>query len=136
METVTVEQLVAAPRATVRQAFLDPDQLARWWWPHLPDVTYEMAPEPGGRYRIRSEAAGFGVHGEILTIGDGAAVITWIWEDGATDRPPETVTIQFSEPAEGDGTLVTVTHPCTAADDMRQGWTETLALLGRLHGGL
>ena len=128
MDAVVVEQFVPAERTAVREAFLDGEQLARWWWPHLPDVTYQIDPRAGGHYRIRTDTVGMGVHGEILTLGEGAAVLTWVWEDGDDEGPLETVTIQFSD-VEG-GTQVTVTHPCMArADELRQGWADTLARL-------
>ncbi len=140
-----MEVFVPADRAAVRTAFLDADVLARWWWAFLPDVTYSIDPRPGGRYRIRTDTAGFGVHGEILTLGDGCAVISWVWEDGMTDGPEETVTIQFEDAArdvagaddgtETQGTLVKVVHMCAAqADELREGWTQTLAELPKLFG--
>jgi uncharacterized protein YndB with AHSA1/START domain len=127
VDPVVVEQFVPAPRAAVRAAFLDADELARWWWPHLPDVTYQVDPRAGGAYRIRTDTAGIGVHGEILTLGEGAAVITWVWEEGSREEPAETVTIQFAD-VEG-GTQVTVTHPCADAANLRQGWVDVLARL-------
>ena len=127
MDAVVVEQFVPAERAAVRAAFLDPVELARWWWPHLPDVTYQIDPRAGGAYRIRTDTVGIGVHGEILTLGDGAAVLTWVWEDGDRAGPSETVTIQFAA-VEG-GTQVTVTHPCADAANLRQGWGDVLARL-------
>lgn len=135
METLTLTQLVPAGRDAVRSAFLDVDVLARWWWPQWPDTTYALDPRPGGRYRIRTAAVGVGVHGEILTLGEGAAVITWVWEDGDTAGPQETVTIQFADalgPDDTPGTQVTVTHLCTDAAPLRQGWTDVLARLATL----
>lgn len=132
LETVTLVQFVPAARESVRAAFLDATELARWWWPHLPDVTYAVEPHAGGRYGIRTDTVGIGVHGEILTLGDGAAVITWVWEDGDTTGPEETVTIQFADalgPGDTPGTQVTVTHVCTDAEPLRQGWTDVLARL-------
>jgi uncharacterized protein YndB with AHSA1/START domain len=127
VDAVVVEQFVPARRAAVRAAFLDPAELARWWWPHLPDVTYQIDPRAGGAYRIRTDTVGIGVHGEILTLGDGAAVLTWVWEEGHHEGPLETVTIQFAD-VEG-GTQVTVTHPCADAANLRQGWGDVLARL-------
>ena len=134
MEALTVDVFVPADRAAVRAAFLDADQLARWWWSFLPDVTCSMDPRPGGSYRMRCDAAGFGVHGKILTVDDATAVVSWIWEDGSTDGPEETVTIRFADA--DSGTQVVVTHMCAArADELRQGWTDTLARLPELFGG-
>lgn len=132
METLTLTQLVPAGRDAVRSAFLDVDVLARWWWPQWPDTTYALDPRPGGRYRIRTAAVGVGVHGEILTLGDGAAVLTWVWEDGDVDQPEETVTIQFTDAA--GGTVVTVTHMCADPEPLRQGWTDVLARLAVTSG--
>ena len=135
MEPVTLTCFVAADRAAVRGAFLDADQLARWWWPQWPDTTYRIDPHPGGTYRIRADAVGVGVHGQILTLGDGCAVISWVWENGAANGPEETVTIQFADAVGDDGvpgTEVTVTHLCTDAEPLRQGWTGVLARLAEL----
>lgn len=125
---MTVSQFVPAGRAAVRKAFLDVTELARWWWPQWPDVSYALEPHAGGRYRIRTDAVGVGVHGEILTLGDAAAVITWVWEDGDIDSAEETVTIQFTDA--DAGTLVTVTHLCADPEPLRQGWTDVLTRLG------
>lgn len=138
METLTVEQFVPAGRDAVRQAFLDAEQLERWWWPQWPDTTYRIDPQPGGSYAIRTAAAGVGVHGEILTLGDGAAVLSWVWENGDDHGPEETVTIQFDEGTDADGTpgtAVTVTHLCGDAEPLRQGWTTVLARLAALSFG-
>lgn len=135
MEPVTVSVFVPADREAVRRAFLDAGELARWWWPQWPDVNYRIDPRPGGSYRIHCDANGLGVHGEILTLGDGAAVITWIWEDGPTEGPTETVTIQFTDvdgPQGEPGTDVTVTHICGDPEPLRQGWTDVLARLATL----
>ena len=57
-ERAVVEQHVPAEAAEVYRAWTDVDQLARWWWPHIPDTRYELDPREGGSYLIQTEAAG------------------------------------------------------------------------------
>ncbi|HEX8432183.1 MAG TPA: SRPBCC domain-containing protein, partial [Longimicrobium sp.] len=46
-------RLIGVPRATVFQAFLDPDVLARWWGPKGFTNTFEeFDPRPGGTWRF------------------------------------------------------------------------------------
>ena len=65
-DPIVVEQRVGASAHRVFEAWLTPEALATWWWPHIPDTTYAMEARPGGSYAIRSEAAGIGVEGERL----------------------------------------------------------------------
>jgi uncharacterized protein YndB with AHSA1/START domain len=49
-----LEQPVPAAPDEVYAAWTSADGLARWWWPHLPDTTYEVDARVGGTYEIRS----------------------------------------------------------------------------------
>jgi uncharacterized protein YndB with AHSA1/START domain len=127
---ITMTQEVAAPPDRVFEAWVDPERLASWWWPHLPDTTYDLDARVGGGYVIRSRSAGIGVHGifEVLDPPD-RLELTWVWEDDGLDGPEERVAVEFS--GTDHGTLVTVRHTTAAAGaaGFRQGWTDVLERL-------
>ena len=133
---ITMTQVVPATPEQVFAAWTDPARLSTWWWPHLPDTTYEIHAVVGGSYRFRSEVAGIGVHGRIVGLAPPHRLeLTWVWEDGPTesaeDETLERVVVVLA-PAEA-GTLVTVTHAVVDpadVEDFRQGWTDCLDRLG------
>jgi uncharacterized protein YndB with AHSA1/START domain len=132
-ERVVVEAHLAASTERAFAAFTSADELARWWWPHIPDTTYAFDPRPGGGYAIRSAAAGIGVAGEVVSLDPPNALeLTWRWLSDGVPEPEEAVRITF-EP-DGDGTLVTVDHllddASDAGDGIREGWE---SVLGRLR---
>ncbi len=57
MSTITITRTVAATLQAAWRAWTDPRELARWWWPHLPDTTYDWTPVEGAAYRIESAEA-------------------------------------------------------------------------------
>ena len=127
---ITMSQVVHAPPEQVYAAWLDPDQLATWWWPQIPDTTYELDAVVGGGYRIRSEAAGMGVHGTVVALEEPHRIeLTWVWEDGDEHGLEERVVVHLA--AHGHGTELTVRHwtESEGADDFRQGWTDCLERL-------
>lgn len=135
MSPIVVRREVAADPARVFAHWIDPSLVALWWWPHLADTTYHVDAQAGGTYRIWSEAAGIGVHGEYRVVDPGRLEFTWIWdgEDGASE---ESVVAEFTD----DGpqqTLLTVTHVCSAdqADDLRRGWEDVLDRLVAVSAG-
>ena len=132
-DRIVVETRVAAPPARVFAAFTSADELGGWWWPHIPDTTYAFDSRPGGRYEIRSEAAGIGVQGDVVRLQPPHVLeLTWRWLDDGAAEPEEPVRITF-EP-DGEGTLVTVDHllddVSTSGDGIREGWE---SVLGRLR---
>ena len=128
---IEITEHVPADSAAVFSAFTSADALARWWWPQLPDTTYEIDGRSGGAYEIRSASAGMGVRGEFVALDPPTSIrMTWIWLDDDRAAVPEDVRIDF-EPASG-GTNVRVVHECSAdPEDLRQGWTDALARLAR-----
>ena len=51
----TITRVFDAPRELVFAAWIDPEQLARWWGPeglHTPLETIEVDPRPGGVFRL------------------------------------------------------------------------------------
>jgi uncharacterized protein YndB with AHSA1/START domain len=130
--TLVVEQFVAADPARVYAAWTSADTLAKWWWPHLADTTYDVHPSVGGKYRIESKEAGFGVRGVFLRLDEPHEIgMTWEWLTDGESEVSERVWVRF-EAVEG-GTLVRVTHELDESVDtdepQRQGWE---SVLGRL----
>ncbi len=137
-QTVTVRQLVPVPPERAYDAWLDPELLARWWWPELPDTTFMVQAAVGGRFRVRSEAAGIGAHGMFLELVTGERIVmTWVWETGPAESPEDLVTVRFVSHA--GGTEVVLDHamavPSEDTSRMEQGWAEVLAELNAIHGG-
>ncbi len=136
MSTLRVEQVVDTDRARVWAAWTTADGLRAWWWPQLPDTTYAVDARVGGSYRIWSEQAAIGVHGELERVDEPRELgFTWRWLDGGAELPADAVTVAFTDL--GDGTTqVVVSHEMGDADGgpqaYRQGWTDVLARLGAL----
>lgn len=128
----TVEQPVAAAPDGVYAAFTSADALARWWWPHIADTTYEVDARVGGRYEIRSGAAGIGVRGAFLELDEPRLIrMSWSWMDDGVAGVEEEVRIGITPtPA---GSLVVVSHELDESsgdgEDLRQGWHDVLARL-------
>lgn len=132
-----VEQQVDADPDRVFAAFTSADELARWWWPHIPDTTYAIDGRAGGTYEIRSAAAGIGVRGELLDLEPPRLIrMTWTWMDEGVSGDTDEVRIGFTP--DGDGTLITVTHELSPTsgdgDDLGQGWRDVLARLAKVLG--
>jgi len=129
-----VEQQVAARPAAIWPLWTTAPGLARWWWPHLLDTTYDVEERPGGRYRIESSAAGIGVEGEFVSLDEPhELVLTWQWLHGGAAGPVDRVRIAFDE--RGADTLVRVTHEMAGDqehDGYLQGWTDVLDRLAGL----
>jgi hypothetical protein len=101
MGTLQVEQVVGADPARWA-AWTSADSLRAWWWPQLPDTTYDVEARVGGGYRIWSERAAIGVRGEFERVG----------------RAP--------------GAAVHLGDAHGATQGYRQGWTAVLARLGAI----
>lgn len=128
-EPLVVTVLVPAPPERVWRAWTSARAWARWWWPHWPDTGYVVDARAGGFYRAHSARTGVGVHGTFTEVeAPGRLAMTWFWEGEVVDPPREHVVVELA--AEGDGTLVTVTHEVAgAADDYREGWAFVLGNL-------
>ena len=135
--TLVLDQPVAAAPAQVYAAWVSADGLSHWWWPHIPDTIYDVDARIGGRYKIRSEAAGIGVRGEFLELDPPKLIrLTWNWMDDGVSAVEEHVRVDFTPTP--DGTLVTLTHQLADSsgdgDDLRQGWRDVLARLAGMAG--
>lgn len=133
---LVLTQHVPAPPARVYAAWLTPEGMSRWWWVALGDTTYAVDGRVGGAYLVQSASAGIGVRGTFTALEEPRLLeLTWTWLDGGVPGPAETVRVDLS--AQGDGTLVTVTHQAATAEGIepyREGWAHVLSNLARLHG--
>ena len=133
--SVVLEQHVPADPVRVYAAWTSAAGLASWWWPHLPDTTYDVDARVGGGYVIRSASAGIGVRGTYLALDEPNEIgMTFEWLGGAEEvSAAETVRVTFT-PVE-TGTLVRVTHSLAETagegEGVRQGWHDVLARLAQ-----
>jgi uncharacterized protein YndB with AHSA1/START domain len=136
MSTITITRTVAATPEAAWRAWTDPGEVARWWWPHLPDTTYEWAPAEGAAYRIESAEAGLGVHGVFThVVAPRLLACTWVWHsDQPNEDPEDTVEVSFESEGEGK-TVVTVRHSSLAhveGGGARRGWNDVMDRLAAL----
>lgn len=144
---VILKRTFTASPHRVFQAWVEPEQLKRWF---APSEEYsvpiaEVDARVGGRYRIQMKApdgktaTSVGVYREVLP-GE-KLVFTWAWEEHTPEMVRmgqgigETlVTVEFLE-REGSTELI-LTHENfpdkKARDDHEKGWTGCLGRLGRL----
>ncbi|NLG22489.1 MAG: hypothetical protein GX555_13785 [Actinomycetales bacterium] len=130
--SITLTQVVPAPRTDTYSAWLDPERLASWWWPGE-DTSYEIDARRGGHFAIRSGQTGLGVTGTFLELQEGERIVmTWLWESPAPPAPQDVVTVSFTDRDEG-GTLVTLVHefavPQADATNPVHGWSAVLRSL-------
>ncbi|NNG35861.1 SRPBCC family protein [Nakamurella aerolata] len=143
MSTITISRTVAAPPEQVFDAWVQPQQLARWWWPQWPDTSYQLDVTVGGNYRIHNAANGIGVFGEFTVVDrPNTLAMTWIWADeepprnAAGENVVDEVTVTFTPVSAG--TEVTVRHTSTehiAGGGAEQGWNDVLDRLPAWFAG-
>lgn len=132
--TLQLKRYVPAEPARAWQAWTDPAELARWYWPAPLGAEYAIDLRVGGRFRIASAPADMAVSGEFTAVDAAGSpyrlVHTWRW-DG--DELETLVTVEFLAPDDGRGTDVVVTHDgFTDAGECAnhaQGWTDCIARL-------
>jgi|SRR5579875_3763893 len=134
---VTIVRLVHAPREAVWDAWTDPDQLARWWWPERYQTTYQIDLRVGGGYRFESaelpDLGTLAISGKYLEIARPEHLVyTWEWDGEA--QPPSRVTVDFVD--RGAGTELRITHEGLANAEERgnhlRGWAGCLERLSGL----
>jgi uncharacterized protein YndB with AHSA1/START domain len=118
-ETIRLERRIAAPPSAVFRYLTESDLWVRWQ-----GESAELDPRPGGRFRVRM-AEGQVVEGAYVALEPAArVVITWGW-DGHPRMPPGTTTVEFELVADGQDTIVRLTHRGIPPEDVplhRQGW--------------
>jgi uncharacterized protein YndB with AHSA1/START domain len=151
MSTTRVTRVVAARRATVYRALLDPDAVARWRFPDgMTCVVHEFDAREGGAIRVSltyDEPAGTGktsahtdtYRGRFITLVPDEQVVE-VDEFETTDPAMAgemTITITLADAA--GGTEVTGVHEGlpsgVSAADNETGWRMSLARLAALVEG-
>lgn len=130
---------IPADPGWVFQAWIDPEMMALWWWPHIPDTSYSIDPRVDGTYRIMSNEAGIGVRGTFTEVTAPTRIaMTWEWmDDGETSDTSDTVEIDITHTESGVGLVLTHHLDPRAGDgaELRQGWTDVLERLVALAHG-
>ncbi|MGB3184546.1 MAG: SRPBCC domain-containing protein [Ornithinimicrobium sp.] len=139
MNTITMTRTVQARLERAYAAWTDAELLATWWWPHLPDTSYQVDARVGGNYTIYSATASIGVQGEFLVMDPPTLLrFTWVWlTDGqaaVVEGTPVVDRVEVSFADLGEQTEVTVRH--TSSEDLvnggaQQGWNDCLDRLTR-----
>ncbi len=135
--SLTIRRRLKAPPAKVFAAWTEPEKVKSWFGPGKVTCTQaEFDLRVGGHYRIiavspdgeRHEVGG--VLREIIR--NERLVYTWAWH--STPERESLVTVEFK--ADGDGTLLTLTHAQffdeTARDRHRNGWNGALDKLEKM----
>ncbi len=117
---------IAAPPDVVFPYFTDPALATRW----IADAALLDA-RPGGAFAL--DVRGNPARGEFLEVDPPHRVVfTWGIE-GRGDFPPGSSTVEVVLRAEGQDTIVTLTHRDLPTEDYRTshqaGWTEFLSVL-------
>lgn len=131
--SITLTQHVPTEPGRAYAAWLDPEQLATWWWPGQ-DTSYQVEPERGGRFSIRSAQTGLGATGTYVELVDSERIVmTWNWESPGPAAREDLVTVTFA--ASDGGTLVTLVHefaqPALDHSNPVHGWSAVLANLAQ-----
>ncbi len=130
-ETVTASVRIAAPPHVVFPYFTDPALAVRW----IADAALLDA-RPGGTFSL--DVRGNPARGEYVVVDPPHRVVfTWGIE-GRGDFPPGSTTVEVDLRAEGDETVVTLTHrdlPTAGTRRSHQsGWDEFLGVLAGVAG--
>jgi len=128
---VTASVRIAAPPDVVFPYFTDPALATKW----IADSALLDA-RPGGTFAV--DVRGNPARGEYVEIDPPHRVVfTWGIE-GRADFPPGSSTVEVVLQADGDGTVVTLTHRDLPTEDYRRshqdGWGEFLDLLEGVIG--
>ena len=137
--SLTLKRRFKAPPAKIFAAFTDPEKVKRWMGPgEMKAVIAESDPRVGGGYRwvMRSPAGEqhdvSGVYREVVP--NEKLVFTWAWKVEPPDTPHESLVTVLLK-ADGDGTLLTLTHENLFDEDSRkgheQGWIGALEKMER-----
>jgi uncharacterized protein YndB with AHSA1/START domain len=134
---LVMTRVLDAPRELVFSAWVDPEQLVRWFGPrNIAAAVDRMEVRPGGGYRITMRAtdtgetyALHGVYREVVP--PERLVFTWVWEEDCPTHLKDietVVTVMLRE--RGDKTELVLHHATFDVPSMRaattRGWTVSL----------
>ncbi len=123
---VTASVRIAAPPEVVFPYFTDPALATRWI-----ATSALLDARPGGIFSL--DVRGNPARGEYLEV-DPPRRVMFSWGiEGSEDLPPGTSTVEVLFEADGEDTVVTLTHRDLPTDDFRRshqaGWSEFLGIL-------
>ncbi|MET0909254.1 MAG: SRPBCC domain-containing protein [Ilumatobacteraceae bacterium] len=133
---VTLERTIAAPRAKVYRAWLDPTVLARWMGPEGSSVVHATVDERVGGAHHLEMLGPDGAYYEFVSVidelvPDERIVLTFRFDQDGEDT---LLTLTFRD-AEGGGTALHLQHeritlrPPLDGSSVDTGWNETLTKL-------
>jgi uncharacterized protein YndB with AHSA1/START domain len=132
-EVVYREIRIDAAPSTVFAFLTDPAKMVRWM-----GIDAVLDPRPGGEYGVNINGYER-VRGEVVEmVPDRRLVFTWGWEGGALPIGPGESTVEISLEADGEGTLLRLTHrdlPHDMHSFHRLGWETAIGRLGRVAAG-
>lgn len=137
--TLAMKREFPAVRAVVFQAFVDPEQLAKWFGPKgfsIPCV--EFSPRVGARYRIEMQPPDgehFYLIGQVCEVDPPTGLaFTFAWEEPNPDDVETQVGLSFSDL--GESTEVDFTQGRFKTEERRalhhDGWSDSFDKLERL----
>ena len=131
-DTVVIERWFMAPPDLIWTFWTKPEHVARWWGPQGMSPERVLVEERvGGRWELdlRSDAALYRIRGRYLVREKPRKLVsTWAWLSEDDVLGPES---QYEAVfvADGDGTMLTLTHsglPFDQAESHGGGWMTTL----------
>ena len=137
--TLAMKRAFPAVRAVVFRAFVDPNQLAKWFGPKgftIPHV--EFRPRVGERYRIEMQPPDgdhFCLVGEVCEVDPpGRLAFTFVWEEPNPDDVETQVGLSFRDL--GQSTEVDFAQGLFKTEERRalhhDGWSDSFDKLERL----
>ena len=121
------EVRIAASPETVYDFLVDPDRMIQWMGRKA-----ELDPRPGGIFRVDLNGRHIS-RGEFVELDPPHRVVfTFGWEADTSVVKPGISTVEVDLTAEGEGTLVRLTHrdlPAEARDSHGHGWEHYLERL-------
>jgi uncharacterized protein YndB with AHSA1/START domain len=123
---LTQEVRIEAPPDVVFPFFTDPEKMARWM-----GVTHKLDPVPGGVLMVEVNNAAVAI-GEYVEVDPPRRVVfTWGWRENA-EVPPGSSTVEIDITADGDASLLRLTHrglPAGQDEQHAHGWNHFLSRL-------
>jgi uncharacterized protein YndB with AHSA1/START domain len=125
---------IAASPDTVFDFFTDPDKMVQWMGRDA-----DLDPRPGGVMRCDINGRDI-ASGEFVELDPpNRLVFTWGWESEESDTRPGGSTVEVTFAAQGDGTLVTLSHRDLPTAEAREahshGWNHYMERLATAAAG-
>ncbi|MBS1723412.1 MAG: SRPBCC domain-containing protein [Armatimonadetes bacterium] len=129
---VRLSCFVGRPPERVYDAWLDPNEIVRWFVPEpgCACTVHDLDARPGGRFRISvlSPDAHTARAEYKLLDRPNKIVLSWSWENSGPEGVVSQITLEFRP--QGEGTLLVLTHEQLADAESRDlhviGWTGCL----------